>query len=152
MLYDYQSVAAVVEYINGALTACAELAAGGGDEAPAGAELGTDSDVEDITATAQRQPRSKAAKEVAAEAAADRPSELLKTLRPPPAQRPLFLAAPGVANAQSAYFSFSQFLQASRPATSIGTTAAATPGLPGIACATGRQLRPPTPLFLCRPV
>ena len=26
-------------------------------------------------------------------------------------QRPLFLAAPGVANAQSAYFSFSQFLQ-----------------------------------------
>ena len=27
------------------------------------------------------------------------------------AQRPLFLAAPGVANAQSAYFSFSQFLQ-----------------------------------------
>ena len=31
--------------------------------------------------------------------------------RAPPALRPLFLAAPGVANAQSAYFSFSQFLQ-----------------------------------------
>ena len=114
MLYDYQSVAAVVEYINGALTAGAELAAGGGDAAPAGAELDSDSDVEDITATAQRQPRSKAAREAAAEAAAERPSELLKTLRPPPAQRPLFLAAPGVANAQSAYFSFSQFLQASQ--------------------------------------
>ena len=123
MLYDYQSVAAVVEYINGALTAGAELAADGGDgEAPTGPELDTYSDVEDITATAQRQPRSKAAKEAAAEAAAVRPSELLKTLRPPPAQRPLFLAAPGVANAQSAYFSFSQFLQASRPATSIAIT------------------------------
>jgi hypothetical protein len=39
------------------------------------------------------------------------PSNLLKVLRPPPAPRPLFLAAPGVANAQSAYFSFSSFLQ-----------------------------------------
>ena len=117
MLYDYQSVAAVVEYINDALTAGAELAAadGGDDAAPAGADLASDSDVEDITASAsaQRQTRSRAAKEAAAEAAADRPSELLKTLRAPPAQRPLFLAAPGVANAQSAYFSFSQFLQAS---------------------------------------
>ena len=47
-------------------------------------------------------------------AAANKPSELLKTLRPPPALRALFLAAPGVANAQSAYFSFSQFLQASQ--------------------------------------
>lgn len=31
------------------------------------------------------------------------PSSLLKMLRPAPAPRPLFLAAPGVANAQSAY-------------------------------------------------
>lgn len=31
--------------------------------------------------------------------------------RAPAANSPLFLAAPGVANAQSAYFSFSQFLQ-----------------------------------------
>jgi hypothetical protein len=46
-----------------------------------------------------------------AAAAAAKPSELLKTLRPPPVNRPLFLAAPGVANAQSAYFSFSSFLQ-----------------------------------------
>lgn len=44
-------------------------------------------------------------------AAAAGPSKLLKLLRPPPATRPLFLAAPGVANAQSAYFSFSSFLQ-----------------------------------------
>ena len=31
--------------------------------------------------------------------------------RAPAPKSPLFLAAPGVANAQSAYFSFSQFLQ-----------------------------------------
>lgn len=37
-------------------------------------------------------------------------SDLLKMLRPPSAQRPLFLAAPGVANAQSAYFAFAQYL------------------------------------------
>lgn len=41
----------------------------------------------------------------------NKPSSLLKTLRPAPPPRPLFLAAPGVANAQSAYFSFSSFLQ-----------------------------------------
>ncbi len=39
------------------------------------------------------------------------PSSLLKLLRPPPPRRPLFLAAPGVANAQAAYFTFSSFLQ-----------------------------------------
>lgn len=43
-----------------------------------------------------------------------RPSNLLKMLRPAPAARPLFLAAPGVANAQSAYFTFSSFLQVGR--------------------------------------
>ena len=50
---------------------------------------------------------------LAALAAADdaKPSPLLKTLRPSVPARPLFLAAPGVANAQSAYFSFSSFLQ-----------------------------------------
>lgn len=41
---------------------------------------------------------------------ASKPSELLKLLRGAPALRPLFLAAPGVANAQSAYFAFSQYL------------------------------------------
>lgn len=40
----------------------------------------------------------------------NKPSELLKLLRGAPPPRPLFLAAPGVANAQSAYFAFSQFL------------------------------------------
>ena len=118
LLYDHQSVAAVVEYINGQLTAAAAAAAAegaGGADAPtgAGADAGSDSDAEDITGAAQRVPhgRAGAAGTTAGTAAGDKPSDLLKLLRPPQAPRPLFLAAPGVANAQSAYFSFSQFLQ-----------------------------------------
>lgn len=101
-----------MEYINDQLTAGAGADA---SEAPGGtsghADGASDSDVEDITAATQRQPRGNAAAASAA-AADNKPSDLLKLLRPPQAPRPLFLAAPGVANAQSAYFSFSQFLQA----------------------------------------
>lgn len=46
------------------------------------------------------------------EAVRDKPSELLKVLRPPPRQRPFFLAAPGVNTAQAAYFAFvSRYLE-----------------------------------------
>lgn len=111
LLYDYQSVSAVVEYINGALTASAQAAAESGERATrAGSEGEAGSDVEDITGSVSRRAADAAGP---AGAAGDKPSELLKMLRPPQAPRPLFLAAPGVANAQSAYFSFSQFLQAS---------------------------------------
>ena len=41
----------------------------------------------------------------------EKPSQLLKILRGPRRVSPLFLAAPGVANAQSAYFSFSSYLE-----------------------------------------
>ena len=107
LLYDYQSVSAVVDYINGAITdgALAAAAAPGG-----GSGDGSGSDAEDAAAVAQRQPRGAAAGPGAA--LDGKPSDLLKMLRPPQAPRPLFLAAPGVANAQSAYFSFAQFLQA----------------------------------------
>ncbi len=94
--------------MNGALAAGAAAAAEAGERGVrAGSEEG--SDVEDITGSVSRQAAGQAS---AAGAAGDKPSELLKMLRPPQAPRPMFLAAPGVANAQSAYFSFSQFLQA----------------------------------------
>ncbi len=50
-----------------------------------------------------RRTRRKSSARSDAEAEGDdgRPSQLLKMLRPPPPPRPLFLAAPGVANAQS---------------------------------------------------
>lgn len=103
----------MVEFINETLKTGAQQAeadlAGDADVARPPAGGSDDSEVEDITGAAQRQPRSAGA--ASSDADADRPSELLKTLRPPAAARPLFLAAPGVANAQSAYFSFSQFLQ-----------------------------------------
>lgn len=48
------------------------------------------------------------------DAVRDKPSELLKVLRPPPRQRPFFLAAPGVNTAQAAYFAFvSRYLEVS---------------------------------------
>lgn len=104
LLYDYQSVSAVVEYINDQLTAGAAAAAGGtSGDADADA---SDSETEEAGRRAVGRSRG------AAQAHA-KPSDLLKMLRPPQPPRPLFLAAPGVANAQSAYFSFSQFLQAS---------------------------------------
>lgn len=95
-----------MQFINETLVSGAQQAQqGDADVAPPP----DDSELEDITGAAQRQPRSAGA--ASSDAGADRPSELLKTLRPPATTRPLFLAAPGVANAQSAYFSFSQFLQ-----------------------------------------
>lgn len=113
LLYDHQSVDAVVEFINEALKSAGQQGeanlAGGADGAHPPAGDSDDSEAEDITGAAQRQPRSAGA--ASSDADGDRPSALLKTLRPPAAERPLFLAAPGVANAQSAYFSFSQFLQ-----------------------------------------
>jgi hypothetical protein len=96
-------VSEVVHYISGALAAGAAAAAEPGAAAGSGS---VDSDAEDVSPAAARQPR------VGPVGADDKPSQLLKTLRLAPPERPLFLAAPGVANAQSAYFSFSQFLQA----------------------------------------
>lgn len=48
------------------------------------------------------------------DAVRDKPSELLKVLRPPPRQRPLFLASPLGNTAQAAYFAFvSRYLEVS---------------------------------------
>lgn len=71
-------------------------------------EEGEEEEDEQTTAAGRRPQRPQAAATMAAED--NKPSELLKLLRGAPPPRPLFLAAPGVANAQSAYYAFSQFL------------------------------------------
>lgn len=105
LLYDYQSIDAIVEYINGAVV---EAAAKAGDQGPLATADGEESDEEVGYYT-----RGGGGSKSTALATSSQPqiSKLLKTLRPSPTERPLFLAAPGVANAQSAYFSFSTFLQ-----------------------------------------
>jgi acyl carrier protein len=111
LLYDYQSISAIVDYINAAVVAAAGAAAAG---AGGGAgSSGDDSEDEGGGRAVVRARATAAGGGGALAAAPPRTSKLLKTLRPPPTQRPLFLAAPGVANAQSAYFSFSMFLQVS---------------------------------------
>lgn len=109
LLYDYQSINAIVDYLNTAVSTAPE-------EAP---EEGSsvDSEEEGRGSAGSGSPRGppraappKRGGAGAGAAAAEKPSDLLKLLRGPPAQRPLFLAAPGVANAQAAYFSFSQYL------------------------------------------
>ena len=113
LLYDYQSINAIVDYVNTTISEAAAKAAGtaGGDgDAPVGVSA---SDAEGgVRGDSGSGPPSRGNRGAAngTAPAADRPSELMKTLRPPATLRPLFLAAPGVANAQSAYFSFSQFL------------------------------------------
>lgn len=91
LLYDYQTIEDIVGYINSVVQT---------SDQTAGFE--TESLADDLygehRAVAQAQPQV---------------SKLMKTLRPPAQDKPLFLAAPGVANAQSAYFSFSMFLQVS---------------------------------------
>jgi thioesterase domain-containing protein len=101
LLYDYQNVNSIVEFIGETVQTAAAGGVGG-----SGTGRDEDSSDEDDEGEVGR-GRGNAA----AAAAAAGPSELLKTLRPEPISKPLFLAAPGVANAQSAYFSFSQFLQ-----------------------------------------
>jgi hypothetical protein len=98
VLYDAQTINQLVGFINEKLTET---------HAEAGGQLvsedeDTTSDEGDAVAKQQR---------IAAVAAdSSKPSELMKLLRGAPTPRPLFLAAPGVANAQSAYFAFAQFL------------------------------------------
>lgn len=98
VLYDAQTINQLVGFINDKLTE---------SHATAGGRLVSDN--EDATSD---EGDSVAEQQRVAAAAADssKPSELLKLLRGAPTPRPLFLAAPGVANAQSAYFAFAQFL------------------------------------------
>lgn len=98
LLYDHQSINAIVDFINTEVSAS-------GVKGSAPADGSDAEDIPDSQLAATSRPATRAL------AASGKPSELLKTLRPAPAQRALFLAAPGVANAQSAYFSFSMFLQ-----------------------------------------
>lgn len=97
LLYDYQSVAEIVGFVSAELESAAAAAATGGTAQAA--------------ETQQPAMGSRVDGSGPAAAADAGPSKLLKLLRPPAVQRPLFLAAPGVANAQSAYFAFSAFLQ-----------------------------------------
>lgn len=91
-----------MDFINEQITA---TAAG----PPPAAAVSEEEDEEEEAAEAARQRRTQQAAAAAA-AETEKPSELLKLLRGAPVAKPLFLAAPGVANAQSAYFAFSQFL------------------------------------------
>ena len=86
LLYDHQSVSAIASFILEDLS--------GPDFADA---------VVDTSISGGASRRGLVAPVVAG--ASEAPSALLKLLRGAPAPRPLFLAAPGVANAQSAYVS-----------------------------------------------
>jgi acyl carrier protein len=90
LLYDHQTVSAIATFITEEIAGGSQVAGGSGSAA--GGRPGT------------------AAGAPGAAGDAGAPSGLLKLLRGAPAPRPLFLAAPGVANAQSAYFAFAQFL------------------------------------------
>lgn len=116
LLYDYQSIDEIVEYINSVVIESAAMSAGEHGTARVGTGGDDDDDDSDYesdynrgTAGASRGGNGPLL--VSATQNQPQVSKLLKTLRPSPAERPLFLAAPGVANAQSAYFSFSTFLQ-----------------------------------------
>lgn len=134
LLYDYQTVTDIVTFVNAQVEKQGQEGGNAGPGDAAGhsgnhSDGGTDDDEgeeeeeewEVLPATEQgvarrvrRQRNKRSAKgrvEGAVEEEDSKPSELLKTLRPPVAPRPLFLAAPGVANAQSAYFTFSSYLR-----------------------------------------
>lgn len=78
LLYDYQTVDAIVGYIGSHLAAV-------------GTDLGAASDSDDEDVTGQRDRM----RTDGDDAAAGKPSNLLKLLRGPAVVRPLFLAAPG---------------------------------------------------------
>jgi hypothetical protein len=102
VLYDAQTINQLVQFINKQLVATP--AARGGLVSDDEEESNGD------PVTARRAGQAPAAAAATAEAESSKPSELMKLLRGAPTPRPLFLAAPGVANAQSAYFAFAQFL------------------------------------------
>ena len=110
LLYDHQSVHEVVAYINDTLKSAAAAGGDAGEGEEGAAARGSDAGSDDEGQGGGSSTRRARGAELAP--ADDKPSDLFKVLRAPAAPRPLFLAAPGVANAQSAYFSFSQFLQA----------------------------------------
>ena len=103
LLYDYQSIDDIVNYINSCVVEASQKGREKGDEIYGfdGQYASDDGDAH-VNQLSLKQRLESGAPQV---------SKLMKTLRPPPAAKPLFLAAPGVANAQSAYFAFSQYLQ-----------------------------------------
>lgn len=98
LLYDFQTVNAVVGYIANEVLPNATTAPAAQDD-----NIWTEDELESVLGTSVRRTAT-------APEDASKPSALVKALRGAPAPRPLFLAAPGVANAQSAYFAFSKFL------------------------------------------
>lgn len=100
LLYDYQSIDDIVGFINSSIL---EVANKGKHDASSEISSSVDDEYDLSDGRTSR---------VAGKpSATSSVSKLLKTLRPPETPKPLFLAAPGVANAQSAYFAFSQYLQ-----------------------------------------
>ncbi len=88
LLYDHQTVSDIVIFVEGQL-----------QQGRAAAQASSDEPLDQQGATyasASQRAVVAPAKPVVSEG----PSPLLKVLRPPAVQRPLFLAAPGVANAQ----------------------------------------------------
>eukprot|EP00963_Diacronema_lutheri_P009974 scaffold941_cov454-Pavlova_lutheri.AAC.4 len=88
LLYDYESISQIVDYLNQEIVSSL---------CDAEERLLTRSTV--VFGDVESMPSEEG-----------KPSKLLKTLRGSYPVRPLFLAAPGVANAQSAYFIFKSFL------------------------------------------
>ena len=94
LLYDYQTVEAITRFISEDLAGSSPAAAAGAPSGPSGGVSGGGA------AGISRRPGTGSMPVDLG------PSSLLKLLRGAPAPRPLFLAAPGVANAQSAYVSW----------------------------------------------
>lgn len=100
--------AEIVGYINTQVETQVEQRAAAAAGTKRGREADEGSDEEEAGDRSRSRGRSTARGRE--EPAEEKPSNLLKLLRPAPPNRPLFLAAPGVANAQSAYFAFTAFL------------------------------------------
>lgn len=108
LLYDAQTINQLVFFINEQLTTAEPTGAATAAERP---PVGHLSDPEEAAAAGGLAAQGQHRQALPARAAdSSKPSDLLKLLRGAPTPRPLFLAAPGVANAQSAYFAFAQFL------------------------------------------
>ncbi|KAJ9518952.1 hypothetical protein QJQ45_026209, partial [Haematococcus lacustris] len=99
LLYDQQTVADLTSFI---VAQASAAAAASQEEGQAAVNPGTDAGPAATPAASETRG--------AGQQQALQPSHLLKTMRGSASPRPLFLTAPGVANAQSAYFAFSAFL------------------------------------------
>lgn len=108
MLYDAQTINEVVVFVDRLVVEQAAAAAAYG--------LSSSDDDEEDAGTSRRHRLAAGSAAQQQERAEEADGDLLKPLHAPPAQRPLFLIAPGIANAQAAYFAFGKMLRCESPA------------------------------------